>query len=205
VRSIDLRLSAAGVRIVAWDGPQLAARINDAMAIYAEAMNYPRSAATQRAVTAVRHTAYPGFRCRVALEDETELVGFGYGYTTTPGQWWHDLVRRAIGGAVATEWLVDAFELSEIHVLPKYQGLGIGRRLLASLAHELPHRAMVLSTPDSDTRAFRLYRSLGFVDLTRNYLFPGDVRPFAVLGARLPFPAPKAATEAEARNPRRTT
>ena len=27
----------------------------------------------------------------------------------------------------------------------------------------------------------------GFVDLARNYLFPGDARPFAVLGARLPL------------------
>jgi hypothetical protein len=45
----------------------------------------------------------------------------------------------------------------------------------------------VLSTPDNDTRAFRLYRRMGFVDLARNYLFPGDSRPFAVLGARLPF------------------
>jgi hypothetical protein len=46
---------------------------------------------------------------------------------------------------------------------------------------------MLLSTPDIDTRAFRLYRHVGFVDLRRHYLFPGDVRPFAVLGARLPL------------------
>jgi hypothetical protein len=46
---------------------------------------------------------------------------------------------------------------------------------------------MLLSTPDADTRAFQLYRDLGFVDLRRSYLFPGDARPFAVLGARLPF------------------
>jgi hypothetical protein len=46
---------------------------------------------------------------------------------------------------------------------------------------------MLLSTPDIQSRAFRLYRDLGFVDLRRHYLFPGDVRPFAVLGARLPL------------------
>jgi len=46
---------------------------------------------------------------------------------------------------------------------------------------------MLLSTPDADTRAFRLYRSMGFRDLARNYLFPGDSRPFAVLGAWLPL------------------
>jgi ribosomal protein S18 acetylase RimI-like enzyme len=76
-----------------------------------------------------------------------------------------------------------------MHVLPHYQGGGIGRRLLTSLAAGIPHRAMLLSTPDADTRAFRLYRSVGFVDLARGHRFPGDARPFAVLGAWLPLDA----------------
>ena len=74
-----------------------------------------------------------------------------------------------------------------MHVLPQFQGGGIGRRLLTSLAASVRHRAILLSTPDADTRAFRLYRSLGFVDLARGHLFPGDARPFAILGARLPL------------------
>ena len=76
-----------------------------------------------------------------------------------------------------------------MHVLPQYQGAGIGRRLLTSLAASIQHRAMLLSTPDADTRAFRLYRSLGFLDLARGHLFPGDARPFAILGAQLPLDA----------------
>jgi ribosomal protein S18 acetylase RimI-like enzyme len=59
--------------------------------------------------------------------------------------------------------------------------------VLLDLAAGIPHGAMLLSTPDSDTRAFRMYRRLGFGDLRRRYLFPGDARPFAVLGARLPL------------------
>ena len=56
----------------------------------------------------------------------------------------------------------------------------------------LPQPAVLLSTPEGDTRAWRLYRSLGFVDLLRHYLFPGDARPFAVLGVRLPLVAARA-------------
>ena len=97
------------------------------------------------------------------------------------------IVRRAVDRETAEEWLVDAFELSELHVLPEHQGAGIGRQLLLSLGTGLRHQVMLLSTPDSDTRAFRLYRATGFVDLARNYLFPGDARPFAVLGVRLPL------------------
>jgi len=176
-----------GARIVDWTGRQFAARVDEAMRIYVLAMKYPEHTGVQRAVSARKHVSLSGFACRAALLDDDTLVGFGYGYTTRPGQWWHDLVRRAVDQHTAHEWLVDAFELSELHVLPEYQGIGIGRRLLASLAAGIPHTAMLLSTPDSDTRAFRLYRDTGFVDLARNYLFPGDARPFAVLGARLPL------------------
>lgn len=157
------------------------------MDIYVQAMHYPKHTGAQRAVAARRHADNDGFACRAAVLDTGTLVGFGYGYTTLPGQWWHDLVRKALRRDLADQWLDNAFELSELHVRPAFQGFGIGRRLLLDLAAAIPHDAVLLSTPDADTRAFRLYRDLGFVDLRRHYLFPGDARPFAVLGARLPL------------------
>ncbi len=187
VRSTSPAVNDSSADVHAWSGEQFAAHVDEAMRIYARAMSYPRSAAEQRAVTARRHAHHDGFACRAALRTDGTLVGFGYGYTTSPGQWWHDLVRKALSEQLAAEWLREAFELSELHVLPEFQGHGIGRRLLLDLAAGLPHAAMLLSTPDSDTRAFRLYRDLGFRDLRRQYLFPGDARPFAVLGARLPL------------------
>jgi ribosomal protein S18 acetylase RimI-like enzyme len=179
------RLTAT--RIEAWTGPQFAARVNECMHIYVRAMHYPDSAGVHRAVSARKHIENEGFACRAALAEDGTLIGFGYGYTTRPGQWWHDLVRRSLDRDTAREWLQDAFELSELHVLPAHQRQGVGQRLLTGLAGGIPHSIMLLSTPDSDTRAFRMYRQQGFVDLTRNYLFPGDSRPFAVLGARLPL------------------
>ncbi len=186
MRSADPQ-PTTGARIEQWTGRQFAARVNDAMRIYVLAMNYSDHTGVQRAVSARKHTSIQGFACRAALTEDGALVGFGYGYTSLPGQWWHDLVRRALTREAAREWLVDAFELSELHVLPQFQGQGIGRQLLESLCSAIPHAAMLLSTPDAETRAFRLYRDTGFVDLARNYLFPGDARPFAVLGARLPL------------------
>jgi ribosomal protein S18 acetylase RimI-like enzyme len=174
-------------RIVAWTGRQFALRVSDAMDIYVRAMQYGEAAGIHRAITARKHTENEGFACRAALAPDDRLVGFGYGYTTRSGQWWHDLVRRALDRETAAAWLQDAFELSELHVLPEFQRHGIGQRLLSSLADAIPHRAMLLSTPDANTRAFRMYRQMGFIDLTRNYLFPGDSRPFAVLGAQLPL------------------
>ena len=49
---------------------------------------------------------------------------------------------------------------------------------------------MLLSTPEADeaeSRAWRLYRRFGFVDVLRDFRFPGDERAFAVLGRELPL------------------
>jgi ribosomal protein S18 acetylase RimI-like enzyme len=181
------RPSPVGARIETWSPRRFGAHLDDAMHIYARAMKYPDYTGAQRGVSARKHLTHDGFACRAAILDDGVLVGFGYGYTTRAGQWWHDLVRRALTKQMAAEWLTNAFELSELHVLPEFQGVGIGRELLVSLADAIPHDSMLLSTPDSDTRAFRLYRNAGFVDLARDYLFPGDARPFAVLGSRLPL------------------
>jgi ribosomal protein S18 acetylase RimI-like enzyme len=179
--------STATPRVVALTAEQFAERVDEAMDIYVQAMGYLSPAGRHRAVTARRHIVLEGFACRAALLDDGTLVGFGYGYTTAPGQWWHDLVRKALDRDQARQWLVSAFELSELHVLPEFQGAGTGRTVLIELAASIPHDVILLSTPDADTRAFRMYRNLGFVDLRRHYLFPGDSRPFAVLGARLPL------------------
>jgi ribosomal protein S18 acetylase RimI-like enzyme len=137
----------------------------------------------------MRHAENDSFRCRAALNNRGEMLGFGYGYTSLPGQWWHDLVLRAVQRD-SQFWLGRAFELSELHIAPGAQGQGLGERVLRSLADGLPHRTMVLSTPEGENRAWRLYRRLGFRDLARNHLFPGDHRPFGVLGATLPFAEP---------------
>ncbi len=181
-------------RIVALTPSEFIVHADEAMRIYAKAMGYSSQTGVQRAITARRHTANDGFACRVAVAADGKLLGFGYGYTTQVGQWWHDLVRRALRED-DRHWMINAFELSEMHVLPAAQGIGLGYRILSTLGGDLAHDAMLLSTPDTDTRAFRLYRRMGFVDLARNYLFPGDVRPFAVLGARLPFVADQSAPD----------
>jgi ribosomal protein S18 acetylase RimI-like enzyme len=178
---------APDYRIESWTPDTFLSRVDETMLIYVRAMQYPSHAGPQRAVSARKHADYVGFSCRVALIGEDNVIGFGYGYTTAAGQWWHDLVRQAIGREKAAIWLPDAFELSELHVLPSYQGFGIGRRVLTDLSAAVPNRTMLLSTPDADTRAFRMYSNLGFEPLRRQYLFPGDARPFAIMGSRLPL------------------
>lgn len=159
--------------------------LRETLKIYGAAMGYPASVVNTRYSHAAAHTTRLGFQAVGSFDSSGALTGFGYGYTARPGQWWYDQVADALGRQRSREWLRDSFELCEFHVRPDQQGLGIGRILLRTLLGEVGHRRVVLSTPDGDTRAFRLYRSENFVDLLRDHNFPGDTRSFAVLGLRL--------------------
>jgi ribosomal protein S18 acetylase RimI-like enzyme len=169
--------------------------MHEALTIYGLAMGYDSAVVAGRYGYAIQHTERPGFRAVGAFAETgmdggppaEVLVGFGYGYLIAPGQWWHDQVRAALDRRTAKKWLPGAFEVCELHVHPDHQSQGLGRRLLHALVADLPYPAALLSTPDADTKAFRLYHADGFVDLARNYHFPGDSRPFAILGARLPL------------------
>ena len=170
--------------LVIWDAEQLAARADDVLDVYAEAMQVSRSAARSRRSVLSSHLDRDGLKAVAALEGD-RLVGITYGYQGAPGQWWHDHVRAAMGARMARKWLQDAFEVCELHVRPPLQGRGVGRDLLISLLGQTQALTAVLTTPDADTRARTFYRDAGWVDLVRDLRFPGDPRSFAVLGLEL--------------------
>jgi ribosomal protein S18 acetylase RimI-like enzyme len=182
-------------RIVQLPTQWLRDHMAEALTIYGLAMGYDSAVVAGRYTYAIQHTERPGFRAVGAFtetgmgggEPAERLVGFGYGYVIAPGQWWHDQVRAALDRRTARRWLPDAFEVCELHVHPDHQSRGLGRQLLHALLADLPQPAALLSTPDADTKAFRLYHADGFVDLARGYHFPGDARPFAILGVQLPL------------------
>ena len=185
-RCIETAVSAVTqlqpARILRVDAEWMREHLRETLEIYGEAMGYPASVVEARYGHAASHTTRMGFEAVAAFDPAGALIGFGYGYTTRPGQWWYDQVADALGRARSRQWLRDTFELCEFHVRPDQQGMGVGRNLLRTLLGGVAHPHVVLSTPDSDTRAFRLYRSESFVDLMRSHYFPGDTRPFAILG-----------------------
>lgn len=175
--------------------------------VYVAAMDPPLGQLAGRRAIMERHSTCPMFRAFLVEQHRASLrfpqgvarlspvgnvVGFGYGFRGVPGQWWHDVVHQALVDAVgkrhAETWLDDAFEVAELHVLPAYQGRGLGRRLLAALCADRPERTVLLSTLDRpDSRARRLYGSMGMVDLLRDFTFPGGGQIYAIMGARLPL------------------
>jgi ribosomal protein S18 acetylase RimI-like enzyme len=180
------------MRLVPWQPDDLVRRLDDVIEVYGAAMGYHADLLQTRRGYIAAHTGRPGFRAVATLADDGTLLGFGYGYTSAAGQWWHDQVRASLRRDSGKSWLADCFELVELHVRPAAQGHGIGERQLRSLLSGVPRRTVLLSTPEADetvSRAWRLYRRFGFVDVLRDFYFPGDDRPFAILGRALPLPA----------------
>jgi ribosomal protein S18 acetylase RimI-like enzyme len=176
--------------------------IRGLVTVYAAAMNPPDRTLSGREAIMDRHAANPGFR-GLAATVGGRVAGFTYGFHGENGQWWHDMVAaalatRSVAGTSAggdgnaetpRKWLDDSFEIAELHVLPLWQGQGIGRSLLLALASDRPERTAVLSTADAPTRARRLYRGVGFTDLLTDFRFSGGEPPYAVMGALLPISA----------------
>lgn len=184
-------------------------RLADALAIYVDAMRYPRGTEDQRASMWVEHSRRRGWRAVAAVEAEdpvgaqpptdrltgAPMLGVAYGYGGAPDQWWQQQVvgglRRAgfaqpqIGSLMASY-----FELTEVHIHPRAQGHGLGEALVRRLLADRDERNVLLSTPEirgEDNRAWRLYRRLGFTDIIRGHHFAGDPRAFAILGRPLPL------------------
>lgn len=187
----------ACTRLCPLDGPGLIRELDAVLAVYAAAMRTPAPQLPGRRMMMERHARYPAFRGLAAVTGCDEpggsgtIIGIGYGFHGATGQWWHDMVSSAItaraGRGTAKAWMDDSFEIGELHVHPDHQGEGIGRRLLLSLATGRPERTAVLSTLDAESRARRLYRSVGFTDLLTGFRFPGAGEPYAVMGVPLPL------------------
>ena len=185
-------------------------RLPEALRVYVEAMNYPRGTERQRAAMWLDHTRRTGWHGVAAVDIPDDLAadarttaalttapltGVAYGYRGAPDQWWQQQVVAGLAGQGVDadrigELTTDYFELTELHIHPRAQGLGIGEALLRRLMADRPESHVLLSTPEiagESNRAWRLYRRLGFTDVIRGYHFAGDPRPFAILGRALPL------------------
>jgi ribosomal protein S18 acetylase RimI-like enzyme len=181
-----------------WSARDLVAHLDEVLGVYGSAMNYSAGLVEGRRGILVAHTRRPEFRAVGTLDEDGKVIGFGYGYRGEPGQWWHEHVRSCLDPAGYRAWLSDCFEVVELHVAPEAQGHGIGEEQIRLLLDGVQRRTTVLSTPEGESRAWRLYRRLGYLDVLREIVFPGDDRPFAVLGRGLPLDSSEPLTNPEA-------
>ncbi|GAB2821612.1 GNAT family N-acetyltransferase [Streptomyces daliensis] len=172
-------------------GPlDLAARVDDALAVQAVAFGLTDDEVGVRRHIVLRHLASPGARALGATTPEGRLVGFVYGMPNDRTQWWSTVVHPYLRQNGFEHWLGDAFVITELHVHPLYQNRGIGRLLITQLTDAAAEPRSLLSAIDTDSPARALYHRLGYRDLARQVLFPSAPSPYAVMGAPLPLLRP---------------
>ncbi|MGW8552126.1 GNAT family N-acetyltransferase [Streptomyces tubercidicus] len=169
-------------------GPlDLAARVDDALAVQAVAFGLSDEEIAVRRHIVLRHLACPGARALGATTPEGRLVGFVYGMPNDRAHWWSTVVQPYLRSEGLDHWLDDSFTITELHVHPAYQHRGAGRALITRITDEATEPRSILSAIDTESPARRLYRSLGYQDLARRVLFPSAPTPYAVMGAILPL------------------
>lgn len=186
---------------------EMADHLGEALRVYVTAMGYPPGTENQRAAMWLEHTRRRGWQAVAAFHNSAEghggpddkgsgeLLGVAYGYCGAPDQWWQQQVvlglqRRCLPPADITRLMTSYFELTELHVMPRAQGSGLGEALARRLLSARSEANVLLSTPETSgeaNRAWRLYRRLGFTDIIRGHHFAGDPRAFAILGRPLPL------------------
>src|SRR5262245_45581075 len=74
-------------------------RLGDALAVYVDAMRYPRGTEDQRASMWLEHIRRRGWKAVAAIEvpegtppDAAPMLGIAYGYCGAPDQWWQQQV-----------------------------------------------------------------------------------------------------------------
>lgn len=105
---------------------------------------------------------YEGATLQVVQQNGT-ILGFLYGYTYKPDQWWSTQVGPAIAASDHAHVVDDAFSLVELAVLPVNQGNGIGTALLRHhMAHQEQRHLLLSTGASAENRAVALYERLGF-------------------------------------------
>ncbi|MFD5453405.1 GNAT family N-acetyltransferase [Streptomyces sp. NPDC003470] len=169
-------------------GPlDLSAHVDEALAVQAAAFGLSPDEVAVRRQIVLRHMTHPGARALGATTPAGDLAGFVYGMPNDRTHWWSTVVEPYLRAQHNEAWLDDSFVITELHVHPAHQNRGAGRSLITTITDTAAEPRSILSAIDTESPARGLYRSLGYVDLARQVLFPSAPRPYAVMGAHLPL------------------
>ncbi|MBU0904759.1 MAG: GNAT family N-acetyltransferase [Firmicutes bacterium] len=137
-----------------------------------------------------RHVTYPRFHA-VGAYAEDKLVGYVYGYSSQPGQYYHDKLAEAL--QETPEWMNETMELVELMVNPDFSGQGIGKQLVTKWLSSL-HGHVLLTTKADNRKAQELYEKLGFEQL-KNDFQPNDSSNWIIYGKVIPWILPNIETD----------
>jgi ribosomal protein S18 acetylase RimI-like enzyme len=157
--------------------------------VWASAHDLPRASPTRDEFGRTRlsrHASRDDFRFVGAFAPGGALVGFVYGYTGAPGQWWYDRVARALDRSARRLWLDRGhFEFTELAVHPDFQERGIGSQLHDRVLEGLTHERAMLSALADNGRVVAFYRRRGWEVVLDRLRFEAGRPEFTIMGKEL--------------------
>ena len=133
----------------------------------------------------LKHSTYEGFRGFIIMTEEDRVIGFAYGYTSLPGQFYHELLAKELNEKEYKLWLQDCFEFVELAVHPSYRKKGYGKMLITKLLEDVDNKTTILTTQMDNTSARSLYESLQWKVLKAPF-YPGNSKePYVIMGKEL--------------------
>ncbi|MEH7383771.1 GNAT family N-acetyltransferase [Bacillus sp. JJ1533] len=133
----------------------------------------------------LKHSSYKGFRGFVILSKEDKVIGFSYGYTSLPGQFYHELLAKEFNSEEYHNWLQDCFEFVELAVHPSYRKQGLGKMLITKLLEDVDNKTTILTTQIDNYSARSLYESLHWKVLKEPFYPSNSKQPYVILGKEL--------------------
>lgn len=130
----------------------------------------------------IKHSNYKGFRGYVINSVEGDIIGFSYGYTSSPGQYYHDLISNELSQIEYDKWLVDCFEFVEFAVHPLYRNQGYGKLLINELLRGVKNRTVVLTTQSNNQSVHNLYQGLGWSVIKESFIPENNDNTYSIMG-----------------------
>ncbi|WP_093855241.1 GNAT family N-acetyltransferase [Tenuibacillus multivorans] len=90
------------------------------------------------------------------------MVGFTYGYTSLPQQFYRQKIEQQLSVDERNTWLGHCFEFVELAVDSSYKRQGIGGQLHNELLSNLTHQTSILTTHIDNLPAINLYKQKGW-------------------------------------------
>jgi ribosomal protein S18 acetylase RimI-like enzyme len=133
----------------------------------------------------IKHSSYKGFTGMAMLSKEEQVIGFSYGYTSLPGQYYHELLAKEFHPEEYHYWFQDCFEVVELAVHASYRKQGVGTTLMTKLLENVDHQTTILNTQSSNNIARALYTSLQWKVLKEPFYPDSLKQPYVIMGKEL--------------------
>ena len=173
-----------------WQPDDLIRRLDDVVAVYGAAMGYPAELLADPARVRGRAHPRPGSGRSPRSTTTGPCSASDTGTASEPASGGTTRSGPACGGKERERWLRDCFEVVETaRAARRARATASARGNCGLLPGMASARPSLLSTPEADeetSRAWRLYRRFGFVDVLRDFHVPRR-RP-AVRGPRPGLP-----------------